>query len=72
MTRWVRTVLASLAEGDLVADALATFPTLKPEEVQAAMHSLRRRPKRISRFQPLGKFPSTFVLDKHSEIRDLF
>jgi len=33
----LRTVLASLAEGDLVADVLAAFPSLKPEDVQAAI-----------------------------------
>jgi len=30
-------VLASFAEGDQVADVLAAFPSLKPEDVQAAI-----------------------------------
>jgi uncharacterized protein (DUF433 family) len=33
----LRTVLASLAAGDSVAEILADFPTLKPEDVQAAI-----------------------------------
>jgi uncharacterized protein (DUF433 family) len=33
----LRTVLASLASGDSAAEILADFPTLKPEDVQAAI-----------------------------------
>ena len=33
----LRTVLASLAEGDSVEQILASFPTLKPEHVRAAI-----------------------------------
>ena len=33
----LRTVLASLASGDSVGDILADFPSLKPEDVQAAI-----------------------------------
>jgi len=33
----LRTVLASLAAGDSAAQILADFPTLKPEDVQAAV-----------------------------------
>ncbi len=33
----LRTVLASLAAGDTAAEILADFPTLKPEDVQAAI-----------------------------------
>lgn len=33
----LRTVLASLAEGDSAEQILAAFPTLKPEDVQAAI-----------------------------------
>lgn len=33
----LRTVLASLADGDSVAEILADFPSLKPEDVQAAI-----------------------------------
>lgn len=33
----LRTVLASLAEGDTTEEILAAFPTLKPEDVQAAI-----------------------------------
>lgn len=33
----LRTVLASLAAGDAVAEILAGFPALKPEDVQAAI-----------------------------------
>jgi uncharacterized protein (DUF433 family) len=33
----LRTVLASLAAGDSADDVLADFPTLKPEDVQAAI-----------------------------------
>jgi uncharacterized protein (DUF433 family) len=33
----LRTVLASLAEGDSVAEILADFPSLKTEDVQAAI-----------------------------------
>ena len=33
----LRTVLASLAEGDSVEDILGAFPTLKPQDVQAAI-----------------------------------
>ena len=33
----LRTVLASLAAGDSAAEILASFPTLKPEHVQAAV-----------------------------------
>jgi len=33
----LRTVLASLADGDSVEQILADFPTLKPEDVQAAI-----------------------------------
>lgn len=33
----LRTVLASLAAGDSVAEILADFPTLKAEDVQAAI-----------------------------------
>jgi uncharacterized protein (DUF433 family) len=33
----LRTVLASLASGDLATDVLAAFPSLKPEDVQAAI-----------------------------------
>lgn len=33
----LRTVLASLAEGDTAEQILAAFPTLKPEDVQAAI-----------------------------------
>jgi uncharacterized protein (DUF433 family) len=33
----LRTVLASLAAGDTAAEILASFPTLKPEDIQAAI-----------------------------------
>ena len=33
----LRTVLASLADGDQAADVLAAFPSLQPEDVQAAI-----------------------------------
>jgi uncharacterized protein (DUF433 family) len=33
----LRTVLASLADGDRVDEILADFPSLKPEDVQAAI-----------------------------------
>jgi uncharacterized protein (DUF433 family) len=33
----LRTVLASLAEGDSADEILANFPTLKPEDIQAAI-----------------------------------
>ena len=33
----LRTVLASLAEGDTPAQILADFPSLKPDDVQAAI-----------------------------------
>ncbi|MDD9968064.1 MAG: DUF433 domain-containing protein, partial [Myxococcales bacterium] len=33
----LRTVLASLAEGDSVEDVLQAFPTLSPEHVRAAV-----------------------------------
>ena len=33
----LRTVLSSLADGDSVAEILADFPSLKPEDVQAAI-----------------------------------
>ena len=33
----LRTVLASLAQGDSVEDILEDFPTLKPEDVRAAI-----------------------------------
>jgi uncharacterized protein (DUF433 family) len=33
----LRTVLASLAAGDSAADILADFPTLKAEDIQAAI-----------------------------------
>ena len=33
----LRTVLASLAEGDSVEDILRDFPSLKPEDVRAAI-----------------------------------
>jgi uncharacterized protein (DUF433 family) len=33
----LRTVLASLAEGDVVEEILADFPTLTPEDVRAAI-----------------------------------
>lgn len=33
----LRTVLASLAAGDTAEEILASFPTLKPEDVQAAI-----------------------------------
>ena len=33
----LRTVLASLAEGDSAEEILANFPTLKPEDIQAAI-----------------------------------
>jgi len=33
----LRTVLASLAGGDAAEDVLAAFPSLKPEDVQAAI-----------------------------------
>jgi uncharacterized protein (DUF433 family) len=33
----LRTVLASLAAGDSAEEVLAAFPTLKPEDVQAAI-----------------------------------
>jgi len=33
----LRTVLASLAAGDTAEEVLADFPTLKPEDVQAAV-----------------------------------
>lgn len=33
----LRTVLASLADGDTPAQILADFPSLKPEDVQAAI-----------------------------------
>lgn len=33
----LRTVLASLAEGDSVEEILANLPSLKPEDVQAAI-----------------------------------
>ncbi len=33
----LRTVLASLASGDSADEILADFPTLKPEDVQAAI-----------------------------------
>jgi uncharacterized protein (DUF433 family) len=33
----LRTVLASLAEGDSAAQILTAFPSLKPEDIQAAI-----------------------------------
>jgi uncharacterized protein (DUF433 family) len=33
----LRTVLASLAEGDSMEEILEAFPTLKPEDVRAAI-----------------------------------
>ena len=33
----LRTVLASLADGDSIEEILADFPSLKPEDVQAAI-----------------------------------
>jgi uncharacterized protein (DUF433 family) len=33
----LRTVLASLADGDSAKEILANFPTLKPEDIQAAI-----------------------------------
>ena len=33
----LRTVLASLAAGDSAADILSDFPTLQPEDIQAAI-----------------------------------
>jgi uncharacterized protein (DUF433 family) len=33
----LRTVLASLADGDSVEDILADFPSLKPEDIRAAI-----------------------------------
>jgi len=33
----LRTVLASLAAGDTAKDILADFPTLKPQDIQAAI-----------------------------------
>jgi uncharacterized protein (DUF433 family) len=33
----LRTVIASLADGDSVEEILADFPSLKPEDVQAAI-----------------------------------
>jgi uncharacterized protein (DUF433 family) len=33
----LRTVLASLAAGDSAGDILADFPSLKPEDIQAAI-----------------------------------
>lgn len=33
----LRTVLASLADGDSVEEILADFPSLKPEDIQAAI-----------------------------------
>jgi len=33
----LRTVLASLAQGDSIEDILAEFPSLKPEDVRAAI-----------------------------------
>ena len=33
----LRTVLASLADGDSTETILASFPTLKPEDIQAAI-----------------------------------
>jgi len=33
----LRTILASLAEGDTPEEILADFPTLKPEHIQAAI-----------------------------------
>ena len=33
----LRTVLASLAEGDSIEEILEAFPTLKPEDVRAAI-----------------------------------
>ena len=33
----LRTVLASLADGDTAEEILADFPTLKPEDIQAAI-----------------------------------
>ena len=33
----LRTVLASLADGDCAEDILSDFPSLKPEDVQAAI-----------------------------------
>jgi uncharacterized protein (DUF433 family) len=33
----LRTVLASLADGDSAEEILANFPTLKPEDIQAAI-----------------------------------
>ena len=33
----LRTVLASLAEGDSIEEILEEFPTLKPEDVRAAI-----------------------------------
>lgn len=33
----LRTVLASLAEGDTPAEVLAAFPSVQPEDVQAAI-----------------------------------
>jgi uncharacterized protein (DUF433 family) len=33
----LRTVLASLAEGDSAQDILSDFPSLKPEDIQAAI-----------------------------------
>jgi uncharacterized protein (DUF433 family) len=35
----LRTVLASLAAGDTAAEILASFPTLKPQDIQAAVAS---------------------------------
>jgi uncharacterized protein (DUF433 family) len=33
----LRTILASLAEGDTLQQILSDFPTLKPEDIQAAI-----------------------------------
>ena len=46
----LKTVLASLADGDSVDDLLTSFPTLKEEDVRAAISFAAASPKRTSRF----------------------
>jgi uncharacterized protein (DUF433 family) len=57
----LRTVLASLAEGDSIEEILEAFPTLKPEDVRAGMASAAAC---AVENLPLGPLPSIFDADQ--------
>jgi len=58
----LRTVLASLAEGDTPAQVLAAFPSLQPEDVQAAIVLPRLLQKKTFPSPPLVNSFRDFVI----------